>query len=89
MSAINDYKGGIQSHKDHICKLLFTPHLSTLPLTSVPVLFTEKLLSVDVVVVGCGPHHIAVLSRDGEMYAWGRGDGGRLGLGHEEDWYVL
>ncbi|XP_021939343.1 serine/threonine-protein kinase Nek8-like isoform X2 [Zootermopsis nevadensis] len=45
----------------------------------------EKLLSVDVVVVGCGPHHVAVLSRDGEMYAWGRGDGGRLGLGHEED----
>ncbi|KAJ9591396.1 hypothetical protein L9F63_002002, partial [Diploptera punctata] len=45
----------------------------------------EKLLSVDVVVIGCGPHHVAVLSRDGEMYSWGRGDGGRLGLGHEED----
>lgn len=45
----------------------------------------EKLLSVDVVVIGCGPHHVAVLSQDGEMYTWGRGDGGRLGLGHEED----
>lgn len=52
------------------------------------VLSTEKLLSVDVVVVGCGPHHVAVLSQDGEMYTWGRGDGGRLGLGHEEDWYL-
>ena len=50
---------------------------------------TEKLLSVDVVVIGCGPHHVAVLSRDGEMYSWGRGDGGRLGLGHEEDWYLV
>jgi len=50
---------------------------------------TEKLLSVDVVLMGCGPHHVAVLSRDGEMYTWGRGDGGRLGLGHEEDWYLV
>jgi Alpha-tubulin suppressor and related RCC1 domain-containing proteins len=39
--------------------------------------------------MGCGPHHVAVLSRDGEMYTWGRGDGGRLGLGHEEDWYLI
>ncbi|XP_069689683.1 serine/threonine-protein kinase Nek8-like isoform X2 [Periplaneta americana] len=45
----------------------------------------EKLLSVDVVVISCGPHHVAVLSRDGELYTWGRGDGGRLGLSHEED----
>jgi NIMA (never in mitosis gene a)-related kinase len=58
-------------------------------LTSVPIPSTEKLLSVDVVLMGCGPHHVAVLSRDGEMYTWGRGDGGRLGLGHEEDWYLL
>lgn len=58
-------------------------------LISVPVLSTEKLLSVDVALIGCGPHHVAVLSRDGEMYAWGRGDGGRLGLGHEEDWYLM
>jgi hypothetical protein len=71
----------------HISLLLYT--FSTLTLTSVSSLFTEKLLSVDVVVVGCGPHHVAVLSRDGEMYTWGRGDGGRLGLGHEEDWYYL
>lgn len=55
----------------------------------VPIPSTEKLLSVDVVLMGCGPHHVAVLSRDGEMYTWGRGDGGRLGLGHEEDWYLL
>jgi hypothetical protein len=87
--AVNDYKGGIQRHKEHICKLFCTPHLSALSLTSVLLLFTEKLLSVNVVVVGCGPHHVAVLSEDGEMYTWGRGDGGRLGLGHEEDWYVL
>ena len=55
----------------------------------VPIPSTEKLLSVDVVLMGCGPHHVAVLSRDGEMYTWGRGDGGRLGLGHEEDWYLV
>lgn len=46
----------------------------------------EKLLSVDVCAIGCGPHHVAVVSGEGEVYAWGRGDGGRLGLGHEEDW---
>jgi NIMA (never in mitosis gene a)-related kinase len=63
-------------------------HLLLLSVRTVSVLSTEKLLSVDVVAIGCGPHHVAVLSRDGEMYTWGRGDGGRLGLGHEEDWYL-
>ncbi|GLG93936.1 Probable E3 ubiquitin-protein ligase HERC2 [Gryllus bimaculatus] len=45
----------------------------------------EALLSVDAAVLACGPHHVAVLSGEGDMYTWGRGDGGRLGLGHEED----
>ncbi|KAJ8870688.1 hypothetical protein PR048_029712 [Dryococelus australis] len=45
----------------------------------------ERLLSVDVAVLSCGSHHVAVLSVEGEMYAWGRGDGGRLGLGHQQD----
>jgi alpha-tubulin suppressor-like RCC1 family protein len=64
-------------------------HTGVIPLTAGLALSTEKLLSVDVVVIGCGPHHVAVLSREGEMYTWGRGDGGRLGLGHEEDWYIV
>ncbi|XP_063218501.1 serine/threonine-protein kinase Nek8-like [Bacillus rossius redtenbacheri] len=45
----------------------------------------ESLLSVDVAAMSCGSHHVAVVSVDGELFAWGRGDGGRLGLGHQDD----
>uniref|UniRef100_T1J9T1 non-specific serine/threonine protein kinase n=1 Tax=Strigamia maritima TaxID=126957 RepID=T1J9T1_STRMM len=52
--------------------------------TSKPKLI-EKLLSVDVSAIACGFAHVVVLSGDGEVYSWGRGAGGRLGLGHEDD----
>ncbi|CAL4067725.1 unnamed protein product, partial [Meganyctiphanes norvegica] len=45
----------------------------------------DRLLSVDVSEISCGSHHVVVVSGDGDVYTWGRGDGGRLGLGHEED----
>ncbi|GFT47521.1 hypothetical protein NPIL_194351 [Nephila pilipes] len=45
----------------------------------------EKLLSVDISDVSCGPHHVVVVGREGDAYAWGCGSGGRLGTGREND----
>ncbi|KAG8194177.1 hypothetical protein JTE90_002382 [Oedothorax gibbosus] len=45
----------------------------------------EKLLSVDICDVSCGPHHVVVVGREGDTYAWGCGSGGRLGTGREDD----
>ncbi|KAK7492848.1 hypothetical protein BaRGS_00015986, partial [Batillaria attramentaria] len=44
----------------------------------------EALLSVDVVVVTCGPRHVAVVGREGGVFCWGQGDRGQLGLGTED-----
>ncbi len=48
----------------------------------------EALLSVHVTAVACGPEHVVVVGSQGDVYAWGRGSEGRLGLGHEEDTYL-
>eukprot|EP00094_Tigriopus_californicus_P004958 TCALIF_04774-PA protein Name:"Similar to nek8 Serine/threonine-protein kinase Nek8 (Danio rerio)" AED:0.11 eAED:0.12 QI:30/0.66/0.28/0.85/0.83/0.71/7/0/1060 len=45
----------------------------------------ETLLTIDVAAVACGPEHVVVVGGKGDVYAWGRGKNGRLGLGHEED----
>lgn len=45
----------------------------------------ESLLSVDVISVACGPSHVVVVGSEGEIFAWGQGAGGRLGLGNEEN----
>ncbi|XP_063124741.1 serine/threonine-protein kinase Nek8 isoform X3 [Rattus norvegicus] len=44
----------------------------------------EALLGYEMVQVACGASHVLALSADGELFAWGRGDGGRLGLGTRE-----
>ena len=49
------------------------------------IIYLETLISFDVADLSCGPHHVVVLSRDGDMWTWGRGDGGRLGPGQEQD----
>lgn len=36
-----------------------------------------------VAMVAAGTHHSAAVTRRGELYAWGAGDGGRLGLGQD------
>ncbi|XP_077996626.1 uncharacterized protein LOC144449943 isoform X2 [Glandiceps talaboti] len=46
----------------------------------------EPLLSVDVTSISCGPYHVVVVGADGEVFAWGKGKDGRLGLGNEEDY---
>ncbi|XP_043239693.1 serine/threonine-protein kinase Nek8-like [Amphibalanus amphitrite] len=45
----------------------------------------ESLLTVDVAAIACGRRHVVVVGGGGEVYSWGQGQGGQLGLGHEED----
>ncbi|XP_038046761.1 serine/threonine-protein kinase Nek8-like [Patiria miniata] len=45
----------------------------------------EALLSVDVSAISSGPCHVVAVGADGEVFAWGVGKDGRLGLGDEED----
>eukprot|EP00752_Nemacystus_decipiens_P017544 g15723.t1 len=52
-----------------------------------PVL-VEALKSKGVVQVACGSGHTVVLSEDGTVYTWGRGDDGRLGHGDNGWKYV-
>ena len=40
--------------------------------------------SVDVTSISCGPQHVVAVGHDGEVFAWGNGKDGRLGLGDEE-----
>ena len=35
--------------------------------------------------VSCGDAHVIVLTKSGDVYTWGCGEFGRLGLGDEED----
>ncbi|CAG5116155.1 unnamed protein product [Candidula unifasciata] len=44
----------------------------------------EALLGYEVVQVSCGSAHILAVTNDHEVFSWGRGDGGRLGLGNCE-----
>ncbi|XP_053426385.1 serine/threonine-protein kinase Nek8 isoform X3 [Nycticebus coucang] len=44
----------------------------------------EALLGYEMVQVACGASHVLALSTERELFAWGRGDGGRLGLGTTE-----
>lgn len=49
---------------------------------------TDFLLKVDVVKISCGNYHLAVLTNEGQLYTWGRGNYGQLGLGNLQDWQV-
>ncbi|XP_028677922.1 serine/threonine-protein kinase Nek9 [Erpetoichthys calabaricus] len=50
-----------------------------------PVLL-EFFLSNPVKQVSCGDNHVVVLTQDKEVYSWGYGEHGRLGLDSEDDW---
>ena len=45
----------------------------------------ESLLSVDVIAVACGTSHVVVVGSQGEVFAWGNGTDGKLGLGMEDN----
>ncbi|KAG8122483.1 hypothetical protein E2320_017982, partial [Naja naja] len=44
----------------------------------------EALLGYEITQAACGASHALALSSEGEVFAWGRGDNGRLGLGNQE-----
>nr|XP_028563298.1 serine/threonine-protein kinase Nek8 isoform X2 [Podarcis muralis] len=44
----------------------------------------EALLGYEITHVACGASHVLAVSNEGEIFAWGRGDNGRLGLGTQE-----
>ncbi|KXJ19610.1 ultraviolet-B receptor UVR8 [Exaiptasia diaphana] len=45
----------------------------------------EALLGRDIRKIACGASHMLALSRDGDVFSWGNGHGGRLGQGHLRD----
>lgn len=44
----------------------------------------EKLQDLDIVKVCCGSQFSVALSKDGQVYTWGKGDNQRLGHGTDE-----
>jgi len=49
--------------------------------------YVDALRGVGVRQIACGSGHTVVLTVDGEVYTWGRGDDGRLGHG-DNGWKV-
>ncbi|XP_075479100.1 PH, RCC1 and FYVE domains-containing protein 1-like [Primulina tabacum] len=50
-----------------------------------PCLVDDKLIGESVEEIACGAYHVAVLTSKNEVYTWGKGANGRLGLGDVED----
>lgn len=44
----------------------------------------ESLLGYEISHVACGTSHVMAVSSEDEVFSWGRGDNGRLGIGHLE-----
>uniref|UniRef100_A0A3B3VU76 Serine/threonine-protein kinase Nek8 n=1 Tax=Poecilia latipinna TaxID=48699 RepID=A0A3B3VU76_9TELE len=44
----------------------------------------EALLGYELVQVSCGASHVVAVTNEREVFAWGRGDNGRLGLGTQD-----
>ncbi|XP_077421369.1 serine/threonine-protein kinase Nek8 isoform X2 [Vanacampus margaritifer] len=44
----------------------------------------EALLGYELVQVSCGASHVLAMTNEREVFAWGRGDNGRLGLGTQD-----
>ncbi|WMV38580.1 hypothetical protein MTR67_031965 [Solanum verrucosum] len=67
---------------------LSSPILGHLPSASVllPSSFNEGKVDVEIG-ISCGLFHSALLV-DGNLWIWGKGDGGRLGFGHENPVFV-
>lgn len=45
----------------------------------------EALLHVDVMSIACGANHVVVVGTRGEVYTWGDGTYGKLGLGNDDN----
>ena len=44
----------------------------------------NKYKNIFILKVSCGSAHVMVVTADRELFAWGRGDNGRLGLGNQQ-----
>ncbi|XP_043910354.1 serine/threonine-protein kinase Nek8 [Protopterus annectens] len=44
----------------------------------------EALLGYEILQVSCGASHVLAVTNEHEVFAWGRGDNGRLGLGTQD-----
>lgn len=51
-------------------------------------MIVEKLLGYELSHIASGSYHMLAVSTDGEVFAWGRGDGGRLGLNNHETYNI-
>jgi alpha-tubulin suppressor-like RCC1 family protein len=40
----------------------------------------ESLLSTEVIAVACGGSHVVAATSEGDIYAWGNSENGRLGI---------
>ena len=38
----------------------------------------ESIIGYETVDVACGAHHVLALMSEGEVFAWGKGEGGKL-----------
>ncbi|VDI36377.1 NIMA (never in mitosis gene a)-related kinase [Mytilus galloprovincialis] len=45
----------------------------------------KSISSIDVIAVACGKKHVVVVGSEGEVFSWGCGADGRLGLGNDDD----
>uniref|UniRef100_A0A1D1XSZ4 Putative E3 ubiquitin-protein ligase HERC1 n=2 Tax=Anthurium amnicola TaxID=1678845 RepID=A0A1D1XSZ4_9ARAE len=52
---------------------------------SMPCLVQDRLVGEVVEEIACGAYHVAVLTSRNEIYTWGKGANGRLGLGDAQD----
>ena len=46
----------------------------------------EELLGFEVIMVSCGASHVLAVTNEHEVFAWGRGHNGRLGLANTESY---
>lgn len=67
-------------------ELLILPQFSFVSDQDEPT-YVDALRGVGVRQIACGSGHTVVLTIDGEVYTWGRGDDGRLGHG-DNGWKV-
>jgi NIMA (never in mitosis gene a)-related kinase len=44
----------------------------------------EALLGCEVTQISCGASHVIAVTNEHEVFSWGRGDNGRLGLGTQD-----
>lgn len=64
-------------------------HGQEIPFTKIPQKIQAFEIMEEVVIgVSCGPDYSAAVTDSGELYTWGRGSFGRLGLGSNEDQWI-